>query len=171
VPPLKPLLFGLLAVVLVISVVTDLRSRRILDLITWPAMASALGLRLAMEGVGALEQGLTAGLAGLAIAGGGFAAFALWSRGLGWGDVKLAAAVGAALGYPLVVSALLATSVAGAIQAIMSLLWQGALSDTVRRLLGRGGGGEREGPTRHIPYGVAIALGSFWAMWWDVNAS
>jgi hypothetical protein len=23
------------------------------------------------------------------------------------------------------------------------------------------------GPSRHIPYGVAIALGSVWAMWWD----
>ncbi len=97
-----------------------------------------------------------------------------WRGTFGWGDVKLVGAVGAVFGYPLIMGALLFISLAGALQAIVALIWQGAVWDTLRAVGSRWGkrlklskGGVVDVPARHIPYGVAIALGSFWAMWWD----
>ncbi|MBI5482723.1 MAG: prepilin peptidase [Deltaproteobacteria bacterium] len=151
-----------------IAVVTDLRTRRIPDWLTLPAAALALLLRVALEGLGDEERGLASGLIGFGACFGLFAVFALVKKGLGWGDVKLMAAVGAAFGYPQALTALLLVSVAGAAQAIVVVIWRRAVFDTVRnmvrRLLGTGG----ETAARHIPYGVAIALGSLWAMWWDM---
>jgi prepilin peptidase CpaA len=171
--PLKFLLWGVLGVVLLISVITDLASRRILDLVTYPAVAICLSLRLWQEGLGDADHGVISGLLGIAGGAGLFALLAAWKKSFGWGDVKLMAAVGAALGYPLIMAALLFVSLSGALQAVVSLIWQGAVWDTLRRVLV--GLGKRlklaketeSGPSRHIPYGVAIALGSVWAMWWD----
>ena len=155
-----------------ISVVTDVLSRRILDLVTLPTAAIALGLRAWKQPLGDLDQGV---LSGLIAATGAVVLFGVLAlRGVfGWGDVKLVGAVGAVFGYPLIMGALLFISLAGALQAIVTLIWQGAVWDTLRavglkwgkrlKLSKRGG----EAPVRHIPYGVAIALGSFWAMWWD----
>lgn len=169
--PLKLTLFVLLGAALVICVVTDLRNRRIPDVVTLPAAAAALGLRAYFEGVGGLEGGLLSGLLGLIAALVLFGAFARFGKGLGWGDVKLAAAVGAALGFPLVLGALMFITLAGAAQAVISLLWQGAVSDTLKSWAGRfrkgQGSQQAQAPRRQIPYSVAIALGSFWAMWWD----
>lgn len=162
-------LFILLAVTLAVAVATDLKRRRIPDLLTYPAMVAALALRFWREGLGDLDAGLLSGLAGLTVAAGWFGAFALSGKGMGWGDVKLAGVMGAAFGIPLSLTGLVFISLAGALQAIVSLLWQGDLSATVRTVLSRkvGSPGDTEKPERHIPYGVAIALGSLWAMWWD----
>lgn len=159
-------------VALFASVATDLLWRRILDAVTYPALALALGIRFATEGLGDSERGLLSGLIGASLAAAIFGLVA-WRGRLGWGDVKLMAAVGAAFGHPLTMAALVFTSLAGALQAVVTLIWQGAVWDTLlaagRRL------GKRlrllpeavQGAQRHIPYGVAIALGSFWAMWWE----
>jgi prepilin peptidase CpaA len=177
--PLTHSLWLVLAVALVISVVTDLMSRRILDLVTFPTVAIALGLRAWFEGVGDLDKGVLSGLIGAV---GAFALFALlaWrGRGFGWGDVKLMAAVGACLGYPLVMAALVFISLVGFVQALITLIWQGAVWETLFAA------GERLGrflklkpraatgtaSPRTIPYGVAIALGSFWAMWWQSSST
>jgi prepilin peptidase CpaA len=80
---------------------------------------------------------------------------------------------GAVFGYPLALAALVFTSLAGALQALVTLIWQGAVWDTLagvgRRLAERVKllPGAVEEARRHIPYGVAIALGSLWAMWWE----
>ena len=174
---LKESLWLLLTIALVISVVTDIVSRRILDLVTLPASVIALGLRAWRQGLGDLDQGVISGLVAL---GGGVALFgvlALRGGGFGWGDVKLVGAVGAVFGYPLIMGALLFISLAGALQAIVTLIWQGAVWDTLRAVGLKWGKRLKlskqavEAPARHIPYGVAIALGSFWAMWWDQSSS
>ncbi|MFZ5440533.1 MAG: prepilin peptidase [Myxococcota bacterium] len=154
----RQLLFALLAVALLVAVVTDLRSRRIPDLLTYSLMGVSLAVRAGMDGLGAWDQGLLSGLIAMGLALGWFSLFALREGGLGWGDVKLAGGVGAALGLPLVVAAVIGISLAGALQAVVSLIWQADSSATVRQ------------PKKHIPYGVAIALGSLGAMWWDGNA-
>ena len=100
---------------------------------------------------------------------------AAWRKSFGWGDVKLMAAVGAAMGYPLVLGALAFISLAGALQAVVTLIWHGSVWDTLGAQLSRLGQKAKlikpqqqsTPPARHIPYGVAIALGSVWAMWWD----
>ncbi|MFO0597475.1 MAG: prepilin peptidase [Myxococcaceae bacterium] len=145
-------------VTICVAVITDLKRRSIHDVLTWPAMALLLGARAWFEGVGDERLGVLSGLLGLAISGGWFSVFAL-RKSIGWGDVKLAAAMGAAFGFPRVFVALVFVSLAGAFQAVFSLIWQGKLSATVRGVL----------PKQHIPYGVAIALGSVGAMVWDGN--
>ena len=162
----------MLAVALVASTATDVLWRRIPDLVTLPAIAIALGLRASFGGLGGLETGLVSGLVGLFAT---FAIFALlaWRKKMGWGDAKLMAAVGACLGYPLALAALVFVSLAGALQAVVTLIWHGAVWETLaqagtklavrlRRLPK-----EAVGASRRIPYGVAIALGTFWAMWWQ----
>jgi prepilin peptidase CpaA len=171
--PFHIALWTVLGVALVISVATDVLRRQILDVVTYPLMAVALGVRLWAEGVGDLETGLVSGV----VSGAGLALLlvpgALRGR-MGWGDVKLMAGVGAVLGFPAVLAAAAFISLVGAAQALVTLLWEGAvwetLGDVLRRwavrvrLMHEGAAG---GQQRHIPYGVAIALGTFWAMWWQ----
>jgi len=178
--PLHLHLWLLLTAALVVSVVTDLMSRRILDVVTLPTAAVALGVRLWADGLGTLDTGLLSGVVSAVGAAGLFAILALRGGGFGWGDVKLMLAVGAVFGYPLTMAALVFISLAGALQAVVTLLWHGAVWDTfaqvMRRLASRlkmsqAEGSQAQSQSRHIPYGVAIALGSFWAMWWDHSNS
>lgn len=83
---------ALLAFLLVPVVFIDLEHRIIPDRITLPGIALGLALSFARAGFGGLWQALVAGLA----AGGFFLAVAVLSRGgMGGGDVKLAAMLGA----------------------------------------------------------------------------
>jgi len=170
--PAQIALWLVLGVALVISVVTDVARRRILDVVTLPALALGLGIRLVAMGPGDPVSGFLGGALGALLL---FAVFGLlaWRKKMGWGDAKLSAAVGACLGLPLAAWALVFISVAGAVQALVTLLWQGAVIDTLAAAMRRGAQrlglaakGE-QAQRRHIPYGVAIALGTFWAMWWD----
>jgi prepilin peptidase CpaA len=171
--PLQIALWTVLGVALLISVVTDLASRRILDVVTLPTIAVALALRAFRQGLGDLEHGLISGL----VAGAAAAALfvpAAWRGRMGWGDVKLVGAVGATLGYPLVVAGLVFITLVGALQAVISLIWHGAVWQTVTATVRRWAASARlvsktgaAVPTRHIPYGVAIAVGSLWAMLWQ----
>jgi prepilin peptidase CpaA len=171
--PLQIALWAVLGVALVISVVTDLLSRRILDWVTFPAMVGALGLRWALQGWGDLEHGV---LSGLVAGAAGAALFtpAAWRERMGWGDVKLVAAVGAAFGYPLGVAAIVFITLVGAVQALVTLIWHGVVWETLARSIRRVAQRARLAPaqveaepSRRIPYGVAIAVGSFWAMFWQ----
>jgi prepilin peptidase CpaA len=169
-------LWSLLAVALLISIVTDIATRRIPDWVTFSTAIVALGYRLVSAGVGDLESGFLSGLVACTGAAGFFGVIAWRSKGanMGWGDVKLFAAVGAVLGYPLVMSAVLFITLIGALLALVTLMWKGSVWVTLRRgLLNMGGRlklTKRETTSEephYIPYGVAIALGSFWAMWWE----
>ncbi len=171
--PLKEILWVVLGIALVISLVTDAMTRRILDVVSLPAIAISLGLRLWFQGLGDLEHGFVSGLVSGIGSAGLFALLARKGKGFGWGDVKLMGAVGAAFGYPLVMAALVFISLVGALQALITLLWQGETWLTLQGFAQRWGARlkvlpkQTPPPTRHIPYGIAIALGSFWAMWWD----
>lgn len=159
-------LWSLLGVALLASVITDLKSRRIPDLITYPTAALALGYRFWRGGLGDLEHGVISGLvSGLSAA----ALFSLWAvrNKVGWGDVKLLLAVGCVFGYPLVMAALVFVSLCGLLQGVVTLMWKGELAKTLGGMLRlkRKPGAE---PV-YIPFGVAIALGCVWTMWWDRN--
>ncbi len=166
-------LWTALGVALVISVATDVLRRQILDVVTYPLVTMALGVRLWAEGVGDLESGLVSGV----VSGVGLALMLVPAavRGkMGWGDVKLMAGVGAVLGFPAVMAAAAFISLVGALQAVVTLLWHGAVWETLAEWVRRWAvkarlihEGAASGPRRHIPYGVAIALGTFWAMWWQ----
>ena len=91
--------------------------------------------------------------------------------GLGGGDVKLLAAVGAFLGPGKLVTALLAAGVVGGAMALAVAAWRGALAATLARTgglllrwltLGRAGDSRTLGAPGAVtvPYGVAIAVGA-----------
>lgn len=170
-----------LGVALAISVATDLRSRKILNIVTFPAIVLCLALRLAGglksgEVMGPLSgAGLASGLVGMAV--GGILFFIMnLTGGMGMGDVKLAAAVGAGVGFPAMLACLLFISIAGGIEAVVVLFWQGKLLKTfggmARTALEKAKLVKPGVPREHskIPYGVAIALGSVWGVvWWQMN--
>ncbi len=166
-------LLGVLGASLLVSLATDLASRRILDVVTYPAFFLALGYRLFSEGLGTPETGLLSGLLGAPLASALFLVSALRGK-MGWGDVKLMAVVGACFGWPLSLTALVFVSLCGALQAAVTLLWQGAVWETVsglfRRLAVRARLASPAGvpdPERRIPYGLAIVAGAFWTVFWS----
>jgi len=95
----------------------DVRTRKIPNALTFPALLLGLATHLALGG----RDGFLASLAGMSVA--GVALIPGWlMRWMGAGDVKLMAAAGAWLAFPCAVIALLASLVAGgAIAAVVAL--------------------------------------------------
>ena len=135
------LLAGLYVGVLVAATWTDLRTRRIPNRLTLPALAGALI-------VAAATGHLASALAGAVFAGGLFVLPAvLYGAGAaGGGDVKLAAFVGAALGLSGAITALLVTGIVGALVVLVGV----ATSRLSRR--------------QKVPFGPFIAVGGIVAM-------
>lgn len=112
-----------------IACATDLRSARIPNVLTFGA--GVLGLLfhlLAPEGNG-VAFAATGMLAGLLVF---FPFFALGA--LGAGDVKLMAALGTWLGWPLTIQVALYGAVAGGVLAVVVALWHGYLRRAVGNL-------------------------------------
>jgi len=117
--------------------VLDLRVRIIPDVITLPGLAYALGLAaVAVRSPTVIEAGL-----GALVGGGVVLLVAIVSRGgMGGGDVKLMAMLGAALGWRGALFALALSQVAGAVIALGVLV------------------ARRRRPARHLPVGALIAF-------------
>lgn len=204
------ILDGITVVALLISVVTDLRERKIFNKVTYPAMVIGLVAHGIIWGWdGGLGMGLKWSFIGFLVGGIPFFLMnAFDPRAFGGGDVKLMAAVGALQAFPVIVNAWLYTALCGGVLAIAVLLWQGKLLRTVGGFFtrekregagddalteGSGGGASdphesgaaepsdvsREGdvvvsekkdaqdPSQkrvYVPYGVAIAGGTLWAI-------
>ena len=147
------------------AMVTDLRSRRIPNTLTFTAFAVALVLRISFQG----WLGLGLALAG-AVAAPAVLLIAHLGRGLGMGDVKLAMAVGALLGPKLAVIAMLCGAVVGGVIALAMLMRRGQLLADLfglflvglpfvkaRKSVEPGAGAPA---VLTMPYGVAIGIGS-----------
>ncbi len=144
----------------------DLRSRRIPNLLTGPAILIGLALHLVLGGPAQL--GLSA-LAGL-IAGGIFLVFFL-AGGMGAGDVKLMAAVGCLAGTDYLMQVLIATVLIGAVMGIALALYRGKLRQTIANVVAlvRHHGAEglsahpdlnvKNAATLRLPYALPIAAG------------
>lgn len=109
-----------------VATVTDLRSRRIPNWLTGPGFLAGLALHGLYGGVRGAGLALLAGL----IAGGIFLAFCL-AGGMGAGDVKLMAAVGALAGLQPLTGILIATALLGAVAAVVTALASGRLRETL----------------------------------------
>ena len=141
-PSLKLVFLLLYAAALALIVVTDIERRLILDVVTYPTMLLALLGSLLLPDI-TLESALWGGLVGYV-----FFLIAYWlgkalfgTGALGFGDVKLAALMGLATGFPLIVLAILLTLVVGAAITLLLVITR------VRRL------GD------HIPYGPFLVAG------------
>lgn len=165
---LSALLYGALGLALAVCTYTDLHSRRIPNVATLPLMLVAL----IIHSLHAWPLGLFFSLKGLAL---GFALLfpAYLLGGLGAGDVKLMAAVGAVLGAAETFTAFLVIAVLGGVAALAMMAWRREMLLRLKRLgagfslilFGRTLDGlrvhdrsrlKREG----IPYGAVIAVGT-----------
>lgn len=119
----------LVGVVLPLACISDLRTRRIPNTLTFSAIVTAVVFHAVNGGLSVAGWSLTGcGVGALLF----FPMFAL--RGMGGGDVKLLAAVGAWLGPSQVVIAALATSIAGGVIAVAVALAHGYLKTAVGNL-------------------------------------
>ena len=127
---MEPVMVVALAVVLVTAIGTDLRSSRLPNWLTFPAMGFAL---LTQAWLGGL-QGAIFSLVGLG-AGLGLFLILYVSGSIGAGDVKLMAAVGAIMGpYGALLSGLLAIMVGG-LYALGAMCYQWGFATTGRKLV------------------------------------
>lgn len=147
--------------------VFDLRSRRIPNLLTIPGILFGLLLHLFIGG----WRGFGLSAAAALIAGVVFLIFWL-AGGMGAGDVKLIAAVGAIGGLSEVGWLLGLTAIAGGVMAVGLALWRGRFKDTIMNLGALAVHHRFEGLKPHphlnvgnartlrLPYALAIAAGS-----------
>ena len=154
---LLPPLFG-------VAVYTEVKHRRIPNWLTGAAVVCAL---VGAAIVGGWE-GAKCSLLGLVVGGGVFLPFCLIGA-MGGGDFKLMASVGAIVGYPKIWSTLYCTCLAGGALALLYMIWTGQLVSGFARMFGLLFGIRREqskglSKALTIPYGLAIAIGTAWAM-------
>lgn len=153
----------LLFLLLIVASFTDIRSHKIYNWSTFPAIILGLGFNMSLFG----WLGLRESLIGLGV---GFALLFIFYLGgmIGGGDVKLLAAVGALKGPSFVLWGGLYGAAIGGVIALFSLIWRRRLRWGLKRvfhlLLGffipylKPLPLERKGSPL-LPYGLFIALG------------
>lgn len=159
-------IFWIILVVIGIAVVCDIRFGRIPNWLTFPAMAAGVVCHGWTAGV----PGLLSSASGLLI---GFCIFLVFYAlgGMGAGDVKLMAAVGALLGPRDVLFAAAFTAIAGGLYAIMLLVIQKGNRKTLIRFGAMAKGlvstghlvyipGKGDEKTTRLRYAAAIGVGT-----------
>ncbi len=154
-------------IVLAIAICTDLRSRRIPNWLVFPFLLSGIVVSAWFHG----WHGVGQSMLGIALGGLLFGVLA-YMGGMGMGDVKLCAAIGAWVGVRQLLLALVLTGIVG---GVMALCWAamggflGALlSGTGDLILGVRKRGLQPHPdlvlsnpaARKLPYAPAIAIGT-----------
>ena len=152
--------------------VTDVRHRRIPNLLTFGAAAAAVVFHVAVDGVGGLQTSLGGWLLGTVLF---LPFFAL--GGMGAGDVKLLAALGAWLGPGAAFWVAIYGSLAGGAMALVLAIGRGYLQTAlrnVRTLLGywflvglrpMPGMTLQESEAPRLAYAVPIFTGAVLAVW------
>ena len=148
------------ACLFIVIFVIDLEQGLILNKVVYPGMVVALLLPLLPQSWLTQEIWLTKmiepGIASAALGGGiGFALFlliALVSRGgMGWGDLKLAALIGLATGFPLVFLAIIMGAILGGIVAVALVI------------------AKKRKRRETIPFGPFLALAAMITLLWGSN--
>jgi prepilin peptidase CpaA len=118
-------------IIAALAVVSDLRTRRIPNVLTFGAAIAAVVARGLFDGIGSAGVGLAGWAVGVAIF---FPVFAL--GGMGAGDIKLLGAIGALLGPLAALWVCLFTGVAGGVMGIAVALWTGYFSRALSNIYG-----------------------------------
>jgi prepilin peptidase CpaA len=160
-----------------VGAVKDFRGHRIPNWLTYSGLLVALLVRLGLGGWTELRGGLL----GMLFAGGIFLLLFLLG-GMGGGDVKLMAAVGAWVGLAHVGILLIMSAIAGGLLAVGNVLVHKRMFESLRNVVELVRHHLTEGLAPHptlnvqqagtlrLPYGLAIAIGTFYcvgnAFWW-----
>jgi prepilin peptidase CpaA len=128
-------------VVLTVATFTDLRSRRIPNWLVLPFMAAGLAVPAWFLGWHGFIQSIEGFGLGAAVFG-----ILSWIAGMGMGDVKLVAAIGAWIGPQQLVIAMVLTAMAGGLIALGAAIIGMFRGDVSK--------------SRKIPYAPAIAIGT-----------
>ena len=149
-------------IVVVVATFTDLRSRRIPNWLVLPFLAAGIAALTWRDGWHGLERSLGGAALALLLFG-----LLFLMGGMGAGDVKLCAAIGAWIGPGQLFIALVLTGLAGGVMVLAWATWGGFLRDlftgTADLIFG---GKRRAGLTlsnplrRKLPYAPAIAIGT-----------
>jgi leader peptidase (prepilin peptidase)/N-methyltransferase len=139
------------ACLFIIIFVIDLEQGLILNKVVYPGMVVALLLALLPQPW--LTQWVVTGIANAALGGGiSFALFLLIvlasHGGMGWGDVKLAALIGLATGFPLVFPSIIMGAILGGIVAVALLI------------------SKKRNRRETIPFGPFLALAAMVTLLW-----
>jgi len=154
-----------------LGAVEDVRSRRIPNWLTYSAFLSGLAVRLLLLGWPGLKAGLVASLAA-----GGVLFVLFVVGGMGAGDVKMMAAVGAWAGSSQIVNLLFASAIAGGLMAVGMMFFHGRVRTTLvnslellRHHLTAGLHPHpelniKESGSMRVPFAPAIAIGTFYCL-------
>jgi len=161
---------ALLAALLIPAVITDIRHRRIPNILTLPFWFIGIAAHGVLDGVPGLKE---AGLGWLIL----FAmTLPFWLLGwMGAGDVKLMAAVGALVGADLALDVLLGTVLAGLVLGVIQLARHGLLRQAWHRFVAMFGFSLAARKATYIepaqrerglvlPYAIPIAIGTIAAL-------
>jgi prepilin peptidase CpaA len=164
---MRHLVWYLMVGVLTIATFTDLRSRRIPNWLVFPVLLGGIAFSTYLQG----SHGLGRSLEGIAL-GTAFYGTLYYLGGLGMGDVKLCAAIGAWIGPQQLMLSIVMTALFG---GLMAIGWAIAgnfvgelLHGTGKIVLGMGKRGFKPHPeialsnrrARKMPYAPAIAFGT-----------
>jgi prepilin peptidase CpaA len=154
-------------VVLMIATFTDVRSRRIPNWLVAPFLIAGLIVPAWLQGWHGFSQSVEGFGLGALIYG-----VLFWLGGMGMGDVKLVAAIGAWVGPHQLLLAMVLTGVVGGVMAVGWAIVGGFVGELFKGsgdlLLGFGQRGLKPHPdlvlsnpkTRKLPYAPAIAIGT-----------
>jgi len=154
-------------IVMVLVSITDLRTRRIPNWVVFPYLGAGIAVSSWLQGWQGTERSL-AGM-GLAIV---ICGLFYWLGGLGAGDLKLCAAIGAWIGPQQLFIAQVVTGVVGGIWVLVWALYAGFLGELLKGTgelaFGWAARGSFKNPEmtidnpqrRKLPYAPAIAIGT-----------
>jgi prepilin peptidase CpaA len=161
-----------LGIALVISVFTDIKKRKILNVVTFPTILFGIiynAMTLGWQGLIFTGEGLLVGL--------GLLIFPYLLGGMGAGDVKLMGAIGSIMGATFVFYSFIYTALIGGIIALVLIIKKRGFWNSIRnfffhitffrRNLGSINFNKGHQPSSiTFPYGVAIVLGTFCTLIW-----
>lgn len=162
-------MWWLTAAVVVTASITDLRSRRIPNWLVLPFLAAGLVMSAARSG----WTGFGSSVGGIALAT-VFLGGPVWLGGMGMGDLKLCAAIGAWVGPSQLTIALVIMGITGGVMALIASSIRGSLDeslDRVNNLIFRFGCSRplpapptlKDSGARPLPYAPAIAIGTLFS--------
>ncbi|MDN3019728.1 prepilin peptidase [Paenibacillus sp. BSR1-1] len=160
-----------LVTILLISFITDIKSRKILNSVTFPSILFSFFYNLSSKGIEGFlfsGKGFLVGLCLLIIP--------YLLGGMGAGDVKLMAAIGALMGTSFVFYSFIYTALIGGVIALLLIIKTNGLRNTIklfffnvvflRSNIGSIMLTKNKESSISFPYGVAIVLGTLCTLVW-----